>query len=149
VYKVFPPLRTEADRLALIEGLKDGTLDFLSAHHQPLTLEEKQLEWDDADAGMMTLQAFGAIAYQTLVVENQMPIARFTELLSHGITDTFGLSEKGIAVGSNNITFFHPEQEWTLDRALLHSRSINHPLLNQKIKGKVVGVLTPTEWYTS
>jgi dihydroorotase len=148
VYKVLPPLRTEADRLALIEGLKDGTLDFLSAHHQPLTLEEKQVEWDDADAGMMTLQAFGAVAYQALVVENQMPVTRFAELLTHGIMDTFGLAEKSIAVGANNITFFHPEREWSLDRVSLHSRSINHPLLNQMIKGKVVGVLTPTGWHT-
>jgi dihydroorotase len=138
VYKVFPPLRTDEDRHALIEGLKDGTLDFLSAHHQPLTLEEKQVEWDDANAGMMTLQGFGAVAYHTLVVENQMPVARFTDILTHGVRDIFDLPKVNVNVGASELTFFHPDKEFSLDRASLFSRSINHPLLNQKIKGKII-----------
>ena len=142
VYKVFPPIRTADDRQAVIEGLKDGTIDCISTHHQPLTVEDKLVEWDYASFGMMTIQGFFPALLKKLVHENAMPLERFIACVTDKARSIFNLPSMTVAPGAKELTFFNLNEEWALTRNELFSKSTNNPFLNQTMKGRVVATLS-------
>ncbi len=136
VYKVNPPLRTEADVLALRRGLQDGTIDCVATDHAPHSVEDKECEWAYARPGMLGLETALAIVVQTMGpqwdrIADWMSVApaRIAGLSGHGHT----LKEGRPA----NITIFDPDVRWTVDPTALASRSRNTPYAGMELRGRV------------
>lgn len=137
-YKVNPPIREEKDRLALIQGLKDGTIDYIETHHTPQDIENKNLEFSYANYGVTMLEtAFSAI--QT-ALEGHLTINEIIEAISIKPRQVLGLAVPTIEIGSvANLTVFAPDMTWTFEQSL--SKSNNSPFLGKDLKGKVLGIV--------
>lgn len=134
-YKVFPPLRTQEDQLALIEGLKDGTVDCISTQHTPLNIDEKNVEFEVADFGIIGLEtAFGLLNKK---LENVISKDRLMELLSSNSKKIINYTNKDAGFVILNF-----EEEWTLTEKNIKSKSKNTPYLNTPLKGKVKAVFS-------
>lgn len=134
-YKVLPPLREEAHRQALIEGVLDGTIDCITSEHNPLDIEHKKLEFEKATDGTVGLEsALGALG-------TILPIEVIVDKLTKA-REIFKVEKVTIAEGAKaNITLFNPDSEWTFTKEALLSRSKNSAFLKQIMKGKVIGVI--------
>jgi dihydroorotase len=134
-YKVTPPLRDEATRQALLQGLKDGVIDCITSDHNPMDIEHKKLEFDLAKNGTIGLEsAFGAL--QTV-----LPLDVVIEKLTSG-KKVFKITEDQIKEGElANLTFFNPSKEWVFTKENIQSKSKNSAFLNQKMKGEVYGIV--------
>ncbi|WP_304141760.1 dihydroorotase family protein [Mesoflavibacter zeaxanthinifaciens] len=133
-YKVNPPLRTQEDVEALIEGVKDGTIDMVTSDHNPQTIEEKKVEFDHASYGTIGLEsAFGAL--------NQIFSAKKSvQLLTKG-KERFGAIASSIEEGEiANITLFNPNEKYEFSKSDILSKSKNSAFLGQELKGKVYGI---------
>ncbi|OOV29623.1 dihydroorotase [Flavobacterium sp. LM5] len=134
-YKVSPPLRSEADRKALIEGVLDGTIDMITSDHNPIDIEHKKMEFDGAKNGTIGLEsAFGSLS-------TVLPTAVIVEKLTAGKT-TFGITVTTIEEGQMaNITLFTSEGESVFEKENILSKSKNSAFLRQPMKGKVYGCI--------
>lgn len=137
VFKVNPPLRTEDDVAAVREGLADGTIDCIATDHAPHTQEAKEAAFDQAPPGMLGLETALALA----LTELELPIDQVLALLSWrpaallGVDDTHG---GPVEVGRPaNLVVIDPQHRWTVDPALLASRSRNTPYAGRELRGKV------------
>ncbi|MEM6642291.1 MAG: dihydroorotase [Bacteroidota bacterium] len=141
-YKVQPPYREEADRLALISGVKDGTIDAICSNHRPQDLDQKELEFDLAGFGNISLQTF----FPTLLkLTGEVPIETLIERITIGPRKILGLPKVQIKHGMPaKITAFDPDIEWSLNAETNLSRSKNSPFWEQDLKGKVLGVVNGT-----
>lgn len=138
--KVMPPLRTPFDRDALIEGVLDGTIDFIVTNHSPWDEEAKKLEFPYADFGMNGLET--AFSLYTMYLQNRIPLDRWIDAAAVQPRKILGLAVPELAVGSPaNLTIFDPEKEWTLTAANMQSKSRNSPFLDKLLKGKVLRVV--------
>ena len=128
--KVMPPFRGKEDRDALLDGLKDGTIDAIVSNHQPQDFDSKFMEFDLAAFGMAGLQTFlpGMVK---LAEELTWPllISKITE----GPAKVLGLDAAKI----ENLTIFDPEENWVFDQKSNKSLSANTPWFNSSLKGKV------------
>lgn len=134
-YKVLPPLRTENDRKALIEAVQDGTIDMITSDHNPIDVEHKKVEFDNAMYGTIGLEsAFGAL--QT-IFDTETTI----KLLSAG-KERFGIETTTILVGQKaNLALFNPEGAYTFTKEHIHSSSQNSAFLGKELKGTVYGII--------
>ena len=134
-FKVTPPLRTEVDRQALLNGIADGTIDMITSDHNPIDIEFKKMEFDTAKNGTIGLEsAFGAL----LTV---LPLETVVTKLTSGKA-VFGLESNTIAEGSKaSFTFFTPEGKSTFTKENILSKSKNSAFLGTEIKGSVYGIL--------
>lgn len=134
-YRVMPPIRTESDRKALIEGVLDETIDCITSDHNPIDVEHKKLEFDLAKNGTIGLEsAFSAL--QTMI-----PTEVIIEKLTAG-RKVFEVESTTINEGAKaNITLFTTEGEWTFEEKNILSRSKNSAFLGTKMKGKVYGTI--------
>lgn len=134
-YKVLPPLRTQTDCNALIEGLKDGTIDMVTTDHNPIDIEDKKIEFDYAKYGTIGLEsAFGAL--QTLFTTKKS-IALLTQGKSR-----FGVSESTINEGEQaDLSLFNPDISYEFNKSHITSRSKNSAFLGQTLKGKTYGIV--------
>ena len=133
-YKVNPPLRTQDDIDALIEGIKDGTIDMVTSDHNPQTIEEKKVEFDHANYGTIGLEsAFGAL--------NQIfSTKKSIQLLTKG-KERFGTVTSKIEEGEvANITLFNPNEKYVFGKSNILSKSKNSAFLGQELKGNVYGI---------
>jgi dihydroorotase len=133
-YKVFPPLRTQDDQQALIEGLKDGTIDCTSTQHTPLNIDEKNVEFEVADFGIIGLEtAFGLLNKK---LENIISKERLIELLS--------TNPRKIINQKTNSDFIilNFEEEYTFSEKNIKSKSKNTPYIGKPLKGKVKAVFS-------
>lgn len=133
-FKVTPPLRTEADRLALIEGLKEGTIDTITTDHNPIDIEHKKMEFDLAKNGTIGLEsAFGAL----LTV---LPVELIVEKLTSG-KSIFNIDNQSLEENKKaNITLFSTEGSTIFGKEHILSKSKNSAFLGTEMKGKVYGV---------
>ena len=133
-YKVSPPLRTEEDRRALIEGVNDNTIDMITTDHNPIDIEHKKMELEGSKNGTIGLEsAFGAL---TTVLPLEKIIEKFT---SNKIL--FGIENSSIKEGEKaNITLFNPNGNWTFEKENILSKSKNSAFLGTEMKGKVYGI---------
>ena len=134
-FKVNPPLRTQHSVDALLEGVKDGTIDMVTSDHNPITIENKKVEFDFADFGTLGLEsAFGAL---NSIFSTELTV----ELLTKGKT-RFGVSESSINIGNPcDVTLFNPKVTYTFGKEHIQSKSKNSIFLGEKLCGKVYGVL--------
>jgi len=133
-YKVAPPLRSELDRKALLQGVLDGTIDMITSDHNPIDIEHKKMEFDLAKNGTIGLEsAFGAL----LTV---LPVETVIEKLTQGKA-IFGIQESTIKEGNlANLSFFNPEETWSITKENIQSKSKNSAFLGQEMKGKAYGI---------
>jgi len=137
--KMSPPLRSEEDRLALIEGIRDGTIDAIATDHAPHHLDEKMLDYDHAPSGVIGLETALGVVLTVLHHSAGQPISRIVELLTIGPARAFCLPEPTFAIGSlADITIFDPEREWTVEARSFKSKSRNTPFAGWKLRGQVV-----------
>jgi len=138
-HKVFPPYRREEDRLALWDGIKDGTIDCIVSNHQPKTIEEKDIEFDNAEFGSLTLQSF----YASLMDKHTVDQAFIVDKISVQPRKIAGMSMNSIIEEGNtaDLTIFDPSIEWTFDDTTNLSKSKNSPFYGRKLKGKAIGII--------
>src|SRR5690554_215413 len=134
-FKVLPPLRTQEDITALIEGLKDGTIDMVTSDHNPIDIEHKKIEFDLAKYGTLGLEsAFG-------ILNKHFTTKKAVAYLTKG-KDRFGVNYQAIAIGNKaDLTLFNPNgvQKFTIDD--IKSTSKNAIFLDYETKGKVYGIV--------
>ncbi len=134
--KVNPPLRADADREAVLEGLADGTIDAIATDHAPHSIVEKELEYDLAANGMIGLETALPLSLE-LVRQNRIEPLRLAELLSTGPACCFKLAGGSLSVGvPADVTVVAPGEAWTCEPARLHSKSKNTPFAGWQLKGR-------------
>ena len=135
-YKVLPPLRTQNDCKALIAGVKAGTIDFVTSDHLPISIEEKQVEFENAAFGSIGLEsAFGSLG--TL-----FDLEETIELLTRG-RDRFQIIQPALAEGKPaNLSLFNPEFTYKFANKNILSTSKNSLFLGAQLKGKVYGAIS-------
>jgi dihydroorotase len=136
--KMSPPLRSQEDRTALIEGVRDGTIDAIATDHAPHHSDEKMLEYDRAPSGVVGLETALGIALRVLNHSAGVSLSRIVEMLTIGPARAFSLVGGTLEIGSPaDITVFDPEREWTVDPQSFKSRGRNTPFANSKLRGQV------------
>ena len=133
-YKLLPPLRTQTDIDALIEGLKDGTIDMVCTDHNPIDIEHKNVEFDHAMFGSIGLEsAFGAL---NKIFSTEQAIKFLTAGKSR-----FGIEHVSINEGQPaDLSFFNPDKSYTFTENNILSTSKNACFLNETLKGEVYGI---------
>jgi len=140
IYKVNPPLRTEKDVMALREALADGTIDIVATDHAPHSSETKDCEWQEAAFGMIGLETALSIVYKTMVQTKLMDWAAVADRLSIAPAKIghYDQHSQGLTVGAPaHITVINPENNWTVDRDLVLSKSRNTPYHGMELPGVV------------
>jgi dihydroorotase len=133
-YKVSPPLRTEADRQALLAGVLDNTIDCITSDHNPMDIEHKKMEFDLAKNGTIGLEsAFGAL----LTV---LPLEKAVEKLTSGNT-ILNIERQVVDINSKaNLSLFEVDSNWTFSKEAIVSKSKNSAFLGQPMQGKAIGI---------
>ncbi len=141
--KVAPPIRMEDDRQALIQGIKNGTLDCIATDHAPHKVENKETTFDLASFGMIGLEScFGAVN-KILVKENKMKIEHLINLLTINPRNIMGFQNDLFSLGAvAEIVVLDANREWVFSREHIESKSINSPYIGKTLKGKVVHTIS-------
>ena len=134
-FKVLPPLRSQTDIDALIEGLKDGTIDMVTSDHNPIDIEHKKIEFEFAKYGTIGLEtAFGALL-------NCLTLKKTIELLTKG-KERFGINSSTLNVGNKaDLTLFNPNLKYKFTKEHIVSTSKNSLFENFELKGKAYGII--------
>lgn len=137
-FKMNPPLRTEEDRLAIIEGLRDGTLDILATDHAPHTDYEKDKEFDYAPNGILGLETALAVSLDVLVRQNKFKLSHVIDLLTRKPAQIVKLEAGTLAEGAPaDVCLFDPDEKWVYDAKAGFSKSSNSPWHGQTLRGRV------------
>lgn len=137
-FKMNPPLRTDADREALIQGLCDGTLDCIATDHAPHTPTEKDCEFDYAPFGIIGLENSLASNLGTLYHSKRLSLNEVIALMTHKGAEICKLDAGTLSDGAPaDICLFDPDESWTVDADKFFSKSRNCPWHGQTLKGKV------------
>ncbi|MGZ0656293.1 dihydroorotase [Coraliomargarita sp. W4R72] len=138
VYKMNPPLRTDADREALIEGLIDGTLACIATDHAPHSPTEKDQEFDYAPFGVIGLENSLASSLTTLYHSQRLGLSEVIALMTHKGAELCKLDAGTLSVGAPaDICLFDPDETWTVDANKFFSKSRNCPWHGKTLKGVV------------
>jgi dihydroorotase len=144
VFKVNPPLRTEADVLALREALADGTIDIVATDHAPHPAETKECEWQEASFGMLGLETALSIVNKTMVQTGLMDWQQVADRLSYAPARIGRYADHGqqIGIGARaHLTVINPTDVFRVDRDLVASRSRNTPFHGMELPGHVVATV--------
>ena len=141
--KMNPPLRSEADREALLVALADGTVDAIATDHAPHAMHEKIMEFDKAMFGVTGLETALALAITQLQRKHKIPLTRIVELFTAGPARVVDLRGRGtLARGSHaDVTIFDPARRWTFDAGKSRSKARNTPFDGWQFTGKVVATI--------
>ncbi|MBK5094758.1 MAG: dihydroorotase [Deltaproteobacteria bacterium] len=140
--KMSPPLRGEEDRMAILEGIVDGTIDAIASDHAPHDDLTKRCEFTAASNGIIGLETALPLS-MSLLAGGKVTPARLVELLSVSPARILGLKGKGsLRKGSDgDVTIVNPEDEWEFQESDVRSKSRNSPFFGWKMKGRAVAVL--------
>jgi dihydroorotase len=137
-FKMNPPLRTEADRVALIAGLRDGTLDCVSTDHAPHTDYEKDKEFDFAPNGILGMETSLPITLEILVRQNKFKLAHVVDLMTRRPAELMRLPAGTLTAGAAaDICLFDENEKWLYDAKKGFSKSSNSPWSGQTLTGRV------------
>ena len=137
-FKMNPPLRTEADRQALIEGVRSGTIDCIATDHAPHTSNEKEVPFEGAAMGVTGLETAFAVLYTDLVVPGVLELGTLVERLGAG-AEPMGFEPARIAAGAEaNLTLCDLDAEWEAGAEGWESRSGNSCFAGRKLTGRVL-----------
>ncbi len=136
--KVNPPLRTEEDKKAIIEAIKDGTIDVIATDHAPHSDLEKKIEFESASFGLIGLETALPLTLK-LVSEGAISLMRAIELLSTNPAKILGISGGTLQVDSPaDVTVIDPDKTWIVTEDELHSKSKNSPFLGWQMQGQAI-----------
>ena len=135
-YKVTPPLRSKSDCKALIKGVKDGTIDFVTSDHNPIDVENKKLEIQNALYGTIGLESFfGSLA-------GLFDLDELIDIITNRSRKVFGLESPHIIEGEKaDLSLFNPNSSFTFGEENMLSKSKNSIFKGQKLKGNVYGII--------
>jgi dihydroorotase len=137
--KMKPPLRSERDREALVNGLSDGSVDCIASDHAPHHQDEKDVQFNLAPFGILGLETTLSLCLDRLVRPGIVSLPRLIELLSTGPARVLGIPGGTLKAGSPaDVTVFHPDEEVTIRAAAFRSRSRNTPFDGWKLHGRPV-----------
>jgi dihydroorotase len=140
-FKMNPPLRTEADRQALIEGLRDGTIECVATDHAPHAPEEKEVPFEEAAMGVTGLETAFAALHTELVLPGILDLGLLVERMAGG-AEPFGIERPSLRPGSEaNIALCDLAAEWTVGENSYESRSSNSWCAGRRLTGQVVMTL--------
>ena len=135
-YRMNPPLRTEADRQALLEGLKDGTIDAISTDHAPHTPEEKA-DFGKAPNGSIGMET--PLAASLTALDGILTLSQIVEKMSWNPAKILGIPAGTLKLGADaDVVLFDPTLEWVVNENALHGKSRNTPFKGMHLKGKVI-----------
>ncbi len=136
--KMNPPLRSEEDRLAIQQGLKDGTFDAIATDHAPHSVMEKELEFDQAAYGIIGLESALPLSL-ALVRDGLISRKRLVELMSVNPVKILGVPGGSLGVGDvADIVVIDPETEFEFNKEIIQSMSKNSPFLGMTLQGRAV-----------
>lgn len=136
--RVNPPLRTAADVAAIVEGLRDGTIDCIATDHAPHSAEEKARPLTEAPSGMVGLETALAITLTELYHSGAMELAEILQKMTAGPAKVLGFPFGKLAVGAAaDLTLFDLNETWTIDPAKFRSKGRNTPFAGRTVRGKV------------
>jgi len=140
--KMNPPLKTDADRAALVAALRDGTITCIATDHAPHTEAEKSAGLVDAPFGIVGLETALGVAWETLVHGGAIPERSVMAALTAGPAAVFGMNAGRIAVGGQaDIVIIDPDATWTVDPDAFESLGRNTPFAGERLRGRVRDVL--------
>lgn len=134
--KMNPPLRTLEDQAAIIEGLKDGTIDIIATDHAPHGEEEKQRPFEKAPSGIIGLETALSLGITNLVKKGHLMMPELIAKMTCNPAQLYQLDSGTITVGKcADLVLFNPDEEWIVDKFV--SKSCNSPFLGETLVGKV------------
>lgn len=137
--KVNPPLRSAKDTEAMLQGLKDGTIDAIVTDHSPHAEEEKDVEYRYAPSGFPGLETALGVLLTDLYHTGKIGLEEIIAKMTCGPAKVFGMDRGVIAEGkAADITIIDPELEWTVDETKFYTRGTHSPFDGKKLKGKAV-----------
>jgi dihydroorotase len=141
--KMSPPLRSQDHVDAIIEGLRDGTIDMIATDHAPHHADEKELEYDQAPFGIVGLETAIGLAFENLLNQGVISLERLVELCATNPARIFSLEERGslLAGARADLTILDPELAWTFDVSRSKSKSRNTPFDGYAFRGGVVATI--------
>lgn len=138
-YKMNPPLRSESDRLAVIEGIADGTLTAIATDHAPHTRTAKEVEFDSAPCGIVGLETAVPVSFTILVKEGVITLPHLIRLFTTGPAEILCFEHYDLAVGSPaDITVIDPEARYTIDKNTFRTKSRNTPFHGMSVQCRPV-----------
>jgi dihydroorotase len=147
-YKMNPPLRTQADVDAVIEGLKDGTIDCIATDHAPHSIEEKEMEFIYAPNGILGLETALGLAVTQLVEKKHLTLSQLVEKFAINPRKILNIPVPSIKEGEKaNLTIFDPVEKWTVDISKFKSKSKNSPFDQMELTGKPFAVVNRSKIY--
>ncbi len=146
-FKMNPPLRSEKDRQALIEGIVDGTIDAIATDHAPHGSTGKDVEFAYAANGVIGLETALPVVYTKLVKKNIIPLERMIEVLTAGPANVIGLKNKGSLVpgADADIVIWDAENQYTIDVNKFYSKAKNCPFDGWDVFGKPLHTIVSGE----
>lgn len=147
-YKVLPPIRHESDRLALLEGIKDGTIDAISIDHIPQDIEVKKCEFENAAFGMRGLET--AFGIYSKYLSKDISLENWVELVSHKPREILDAAKISLNEGNiAELTLFEQKTKWTLNNENIKLRSKNNPFANEELCGKPFGIINKGRFHSA
>ncbi len=138
-FKLYPPLRSEKDRKALIKGVNNGTIDAISSNHHPQDIESKQMEFDYAEFGSLSQQF--VYPWYLKYLSKQIDLEVFVTKLTNGATNVLRRESSELKEGSiANVTVFDAKRSWKFNEKTNQSNSKNTHMWQQELQGGVVAV---------
>lgn len=135
--KMNPPLREEADRQAIIEGIADGTIDLIATDHAPHSIEEKEKPLTQAPSGILGLETSLALANEVLVQSGRISYGKLTQVMAYNPAKLYHLDAGYIAQGGpGDLVLFAPKRQWKVEG--FASKSSNSPFLGRTMTGQVM-----------
>ncbi len=141
-FKMSPPLRTQRDVEAIIEGLKDGTIEVIATDHAPHAPEKKTRELDQAPNGVIGLETLLPICIRSLIEPGHLTWPQLIEKLTINPARILGIDRGTLKPGADaDVTVIDPNLEWVIDPTQFKSKSRNCPFAGWKVRGRAVLVL--------
>ncbi len=132
--KMNPPLRTENDRKAIIEGLRDGTIEMIATDHAPHAAAEKKLPFVEAPSGITGLETALSLGIRELVQPGYLTLLQLLQRMSSGPANVYGMDAGCVQQGHPaDLVIFNPAQEWKVDSFL--SKASNTPFWGERLPG--------------
>lgn len=139
--KMHPPLRTQDDVDAMIEGLQDGTIDVICTDHAPHAIEEKEVEFIYAPNGIIGLETAWSVTVKRLLEPGKMELQQVLEKLVKNPRTILNLAVPELKKDAPaNLTFFNTDEEWVFSEKEVRSKSKNSPYLGEKMKGRAAAI---------
>ena len=140
--KMNPPVRSAADREAILEGIADGTIEIVCSDHAPHCNYEKEVEFDYAPFGVTGLETELALGLMQLYHSKRMDLPGLIARFTIGPARLLRLSKGTLSVGADaDVTVIDPDRGWVFDKSVSASKSLNSPFFGWPLRGKVAATI--------